>query len=88
MTATATPPRLRLSESELVELTDKHRPSAQLEVLLRSGFTRARIGSAGRVILEREHYRAVCAGAVEPGRPVLNLSAIPKARQATGRAAR
>ncbi len=79
---------LTLDESELIELTDKRRPQAQLEVLLRSGFTRARIGSTGRVILEREHYRAVCAGTVEPGRPALNLSAIPKARPTPGRAAR
>ena len=60
---------LRLSEDELIELTDYRQPKRQLETLRAAGFWRARISDVGgRVILEREHYEAVCAGAV-PGGP-------------------
>jgi hypothetical protein len=43
-------------------------PRRQLEALREQGFWRARLGRDHRVVLERAHYDAVCAGAVEPGR--------------------
>lgn len=42
-------------------------PSRQLDELRAQGFWRARLSRAHDVILERAHYEAVCAGAVEPG---------------------
>lgn len=55
-------------------------PRRQLTELRRQGFWRARLGMDGKVILERAHYEAVCAGAVAPGqerrdtvRPQLDL---------------
>lgn len=55
-------------------------PRRQVEELKARGFWRARLGMDGKVILERAHYEAVCAGAVAPGterrdtlRPQLNL---------------
>lgn len=60
---------IRLTEVELVELTDYHQPAKQLEVLREQGFWRARRSLAtGRVVLERAHYEAVCAGETKPGR--------------------
>lgn len=55
---------ITLSEQELRELTGGYkRPGDQLRELHRQGFNRARIGRVnGRVILERAHYDAVCAG--------------------------
>ncbi|WP_083440982.1 DUF4224 domain-containing protein [Aquincola tertiaricarbonis] len=53
---------ITLTEEELVALTGYKVAAKQLRELQRAGFTRARIGSTGRVILERDHYRAVCAG--------------------------
>jgi len=41
-------------------------PQRQLEELRRQGFWRVRLSRAHRVILERAHYEAVCAGAVDP----------------------
>lgn len=40
-------------------------PQRQLEELRRAGFWRARLSRAHKVILERAHYEAVCAGAVQ-----------------------
>ncbi len=48
---------------ELVELTGYEQASRQLEELHERGFWRARIRRDGRVVLERPHYEAVCAGA-------------------------
>lgn len=42
-------------------------PRRQLEALREQGFWRARLGRDHQVVLERAHYEAVCAGAVEPG---------------------
>lgn len=53
---------ITLSDDELVTLTGYKVAAKQLRELQRAGFTRARIGSTGRVVLERDHYRAVCAG--------------------------
>lgn len=43
-------------------------PRRQLDELHARGFWRARLSRFNEVILERAHYEAVCAGAVEPGR--------------------
>lgn len=55
---------ITLSEQELQRITGGYkRPGDQLQELQRQGFNRARIGRVtGRVILERAHYDAVCAG--------------------------
>jgi len=61
-----TPP-LCLSPEEIAELTAGLRqPHAQAERLKADGFWRARV-QRGRVVLERAHYEAVCAGALPPG---------------------
>lgn len=61
-----------LSEGEIVKLTGYKVAAKQLAELHRAGFVRARIGAAGRVVLEREHYRAVCSGkSAQPERPRL-----------------
>lgn len=54
-----------LPEAEIVAITGGYRrPSDQLNELHRQGFFRSRISRlTGRVILEREHYIAVCRGA-------------------------
>jgi hypothetical protein len=63
-------PHLLLSEAEIERLSGGHtQPRRQLEELHRRGFWRARLSREHKVILEREHYRAVCRGAVDPGAP-------------------
>lgn len=52
---------------ELVEITGgRRRHRAQLEQLHARGFFRAYLGTNGKVVLERPHYEAVCAGQVAP----------------------
>lgn len=53
-----------LSVDELVAITGGYRqPSSQLAELHRQGFYRARKSNlTGKVVLEREHYLAVCRG--------------------------
>ncbi len=59
---------LRLTWDELIEVSGGYtQTSRQLEALRAAGFWRARLGRDGRVVLERAHYEAVCAGAVAPG---------------------
>jgi hypothetical protein len=53
-----------LDPDELFELTSYKAASKQLAELHRQGFHRARIGRAGRVVLERAHFEAVCRGEV------------------------
>lgn len=60
---------LVLEPAELVELTGYKMAARQLVELHRAGFHRARIGMAGRVILERSHYQAVCSGQVQREKP-------------------
>lgn len=55
-----------LTDPELVALTGYQRQSEQLAELHRQGFVRARRDRAGRVVLERAHYEAVCAGQRAP----------------------
>ena len=60
---------LTLSADELRELTGGYeRPADQLKCLHARGFLRATI-LRGRLVLERAHYAAVCAGQVQPQRP-------------------
>lgn len=55
-----------LSEAELERICGGlTQPRRQVHELQRQGFWRARLVN-GECILEREHYKAVCAGAVAP----------------------
>ena len=57
---------LTLTEAEILDLAGGlTQPQRQLEELRKQGFWRARLSRAHRVILERAHYEAVCAGAVQ-----------------------
>jgi len=59
---------LLLTDEEITTLAGGlTQPQRQLEELRRQGFWRVRLSRAHRVILERSHYEAVCAGAVAPG---------------------
>ena len=58
-----------LTADELVALTTYTQPARQLRELHRQGFSRARIGRTGAVILERAHYEAVAAGKIAPEAP-------------------
>lgn len=61
---------LTLSEAQLREVTGYRQPYKQLAELQRRGFHRARLSKVtGKVILERAHYDAVCAGAVPVSAP-------------------
>ena len=73
---------LLLSPLEVKALAGElEQPQRQLEELRRQGFWRVRLSREHRVILERAHYEAVCAGAVnlatnQPGeteRPALRV---------------
>ncbi|MCW1959778.1 MAG: DUF4224 domain-containing protein [Mycobacterium sp.] len=58
---------LILSPQELERITGYRRPAAQLAELHRQGFYRARrLRTTGAVVLERDHYHAVCAGQAAP----------------------
>jgi hypothetical protein len=65
------------SDEEIRRITRYRRPAEQLEELHRQGFHRARRGADGKVILERAHYEAVCAGHAQAKRPALRP--MPKA---------
>lgn len=66
---------LTLSGADLLEVTGYKRPKDQLVELRRRGFHRAVISkTTGRVILERAHYDAICAGATSPKAPRLRPS--------------
>lgn len=57
---------LLLTDEEVAELAGGlTQPQRQLEELRTQGFWRARLSRGHRVILERTHYEAVCAGAVQ-----------------------
>ena len=60
---------LTLTPAELENVTRYKRATEQLHELHRQGFYRARLGRDGKVILERPHYDAICAGRAEPARP-------------------
>lgn len=67
-----------LGEDQVVAITGGYkRPSDQLAELRRQGFFRARLSRiTGRVVLEREHYTAVCQGTS----PTANSATRPKVR--------
>lgn len=57
-------PHLTLTQAELISITGYRQPAAQLRALQSRGFWLARRAPmTGRVILDRAHYQAVCAGA-------------------------
>ncbi len=62
-------PDLLMTPDEVRTLTGYKRPAQQLDELKRQGYWRARRAPVtGRVVLERAHYEAVCAGAdLAPG---------------------
>lgn len=60
---------ITLSADEIQALTGYKMAARQLAALHMAGFHRARIGMAGRVILERSHYHAVCAGQIQREKP-------------------
>lgn len=68
-------PTLTLTPAELKQLTGYEQPSRVLAELHRQGFHRARRDRFGQVVLERAHYDAVCAGAVEARKPKVRLMA-------------
>lgn len=55
-------------------------PRRQLTELHKRGYWRARLGVDGRVVLERAHYEAVCAGALPPGEEKRDTRARPRLR--------
>lgn len=73
---------MTLDDAELVDITGFRQPSRQLAELHRQGFWRARRAPiTGRVILERAHYDAVCAGA-DRQQSAPSLRAAPALRSA------
>lgn len=63
-----------LSGPEIEQITGYKRPASQLEELHRQGFYRARRSpTTGNMILEREHYTAVCSGSKEPIGPKVHV---------------
>jgi len=62
MNAVTDRPSLCLTHAELVQITGYKMASCQLAELKKQGFYRARRNALGAVVLERDHYTAVCAG--------------------------
>jgi hypothetical protein len=69
---------ITLSPQEIEAITGYRRPAEQLKVLHSRGFYRAAILN-GRLVLERAHYDAVCAGRVEPARPKVKVPTLKAA---------
>lgn len=66
-----------MTDQELVELTGYQWPSKQLASLKKQGFFRARINErTGSVLLERDHYQAVCAGPLPTSAPKVRPPAL------------
>ena len=55
-------------------------PRRQLAELHARGFWRARLGRDGKVVLERAHYEAVCAGALPAGQQRADTDARPRVK--------
>lgn len=69
-----------LTSEEVTQITGYKRPAEQLEELRRQGFYRARRSpTTGAIILEREHYSSVCAGARPANTPRVH---VPQLRMA------
>ena len=60
----ATQSPITLTSAEIEAITGFVAPAVQLRELRRLGFTRARKGPGGTLIVERAHFEAVCAGAI------------------------
>jgi hypothetical protein len=76
-------PTLTLLDREIEAITGYRTPSRQLQTLHARGFARAYRDRAGRVVLEREHYNAVCRGdyasSGRADRPGVNVSFLKRA---------
>jgi hypothetical protein len=72
-------------EAQIIMITGGYRqPSRQLAELHRQGFFRARVSAlTGKVVLEREHYVAVCQGIASADSS--QRSAKPKVRLLKGK---
>ena len=69
-----------LEPQEVTQITGYKRPADQLDELHRQGFYRARRSpTTGNIILEREHYIAVCAGSRPTNAPRVR---VPQLRMA------
>lgn len=66
---------LVLSNVELQAITGYAMPCKQLAALHAAGYVRARRSRAGEIILERDHYHAVCCGEFERHQQKPRLSA-------------
>lgn len=76
-----------LSYEEIRAITGgRKRPRAQLEELKAQGFHRARLGIDGKVVLERPHYEAVCAGHIAPAAGQRDTASRPQLRSVPNRA--
>ena len=53
---------ITLDEVEIAKITGYKRRAERLRELHRQGFYRARCNALGQIVLEREHYEAVCSG--------------------------
>ena len=63
-----------LTLEELLAITGYRRPGDQLRELHRQGFHRARRSRvSGRIILERPHFDALCAGADQTHEPKVRI---------------
>lgn len=74
MNAVTDRPSVCLTHEELVQITGYKMASCQLADLKKQGFYRARRNALGVVVLERDHYTAVCAGRAHqepPDQPTL-----------------
>jgi Domain of unknown function (DUF4224) len=67
--------QLVLSSSEIRAITGYAMPCKQLAALHAAGYVRARRSHAGEIILERDHYHAVCCGDFERHQPRSRQSA-------------
>jgi hypothetical protein len=74
---------LTLADSEIEAITGYRTPSRQLQTLHQRGFVRAYRDRGGRVVVEREHYHAVCRGQFaqvgQLTRPSVNVSFLKRA---------
>jgi hypothetical protein len=53
---------MTLTPQEIERITGYRRPKEQLADLKKHGFVRARMRRDGKVILEKDHYVAICRG--------------------------
>ncbi len=72
-----------LTPAEIEAITGYRTPSRQLQTLHARGFSRAYRDRLGKVVLERPHYDAVCAGQFghveRPRQPAVNVAFLKRA---------